>query len=112
MLSFLSSNQLEPVRSSFRISVSFYPIANYQSLINDAGNASPVDQVFWNFLTDTESPVSLSSTQLDAISQAMTSVDPTESTTGDAFCGQLNSLNQILRSGIITGQFNPSSAQF
>ena len=74
--------------------------SNYRSLVNDAGNASPVDQVFWNFLTDAESPVSLTSTQLDAISQAMTSIDPADSTLGDAFCGQLTSLNQVLRSTI------------
>ena len=74
--------------------------SNYRSLVNDAGNASPVDQVFWNFLTDPESTVSLTSTQLDAISQAMTSIDPADSTFGNAFCGQLTSLNQVLRSTI------------
>ena len=69
-------------------------------MVNDAGNASPVDQVFWNFLADDDTTVSLTSSQKDAIAQAMTSIDPTDSTTGDAFCGQLTSLNQVLRSSI------------
>ena len=67
-------------------------------MVNDAGNASPVDQVFWNFINDAESPVSLTSSQKDAIAQAMTSIDPADSAAGDAFCGQLTSLNQVLRS--------------
>ena len=67
-------------------------------MINDAGNASPVDQVFWNFINDAESPVSLTSSQKDAIAQAMTSIDPADSAAGDAFCGHLTSLNQVLRS--------------
>ena len=67
-------------------------------MVNDAGNASPVDQVFWNFINDAESPVSLTSSQKDAIAQAMTSIDPADSAAGDAFCGHLTSLNQVLRS--------------
>jgi len=69
-------------------------------LINDAGNASPTDQVFWNFIDDQESPVTLTSSQKDAIAQAMTSIDPIDSAPGNAFCGHLTSLNQVLRSSL------------
>ena len=67
-------------------------------MINDAGNESPTDQVFWNFIDDQESPVTLTSSQKDAIAQAMTSIDPIDSAPGNAFCGHLTSLNQVLRS--------------
>ena len=74
----------------------------YQALINMAGDASPVEQVFWNFLADTESPVELSDNQLDAIAQAMSQADLSHSDDGSIFCGALTSLNQILRSGILS----------
>ena len=67
-------------------------------MINEAGNASPTDQVFWNFINDGDSPVTLTSSQKDAIAQAMTSIDPIDSPPGNAFCGHLTSLNQVLRS--------------
>ena len=77
--------------------------SNYQKLINDAGNSAAPSQVFWNFLTDSNSPVNLSPDQLDAISLALTQANPNDDAQGH-FCGTLNSLNQILRNGILTDQ--------
>ena len=54
----------------------------YQALINMAGDASPVEQVFWNFLADDESPVELSDNQLNAIAQAMSQADLSDSDDG------------------------------
>ena len=55
--------------------------------------------MFWDFIDDPESPLSstLTTTQKDAIAQAMTFVPPSDRATGDAFCGQLNGINQALR---------------
>ena len=55
--------------------------------------------MFWNFLNDSESPLSstLTEAQKNAIAQAMTFVPPSDRVTGDAFCGQLNGVNQALR---------------
>ena len=77
--------------------------SNYQKLINDAGNSAAASQVFWNFLTDSNSPVNLSPDQLDAISLALTQANPNDDAQGH-FCGTLNSVNQILRNGILTDQ--------
>ena len=74
----------------------------YQSLINMAGGSSAVEQVFWNFLKDAESPVYLSDYQLNAIAQAMAQADFSHFENGRIFCGALTSLNQILRSGILS----------
>ena len=46
--------------------------------------------------------MTLNAAQLDAISQAMTQSDPTDTSAGDSFCGQLQDLNQILRAGILS----------
>ena len=77
--------------------------SNYQNLINDAGNSAAPSQVFWNFLTDSNSPVKLSPDQLDAISLALTQANPIDDAQGH-FCGILNSVNQILRNGILSDQ--------
>ena len=77
--------------------------SNYQKLINDAGNSAAASQVFWNFLTDSNSPVNLSPDQLDAISLALTQANPNDDPEGH-FCGTLNSVNQILRNGILSDQ--------
>ena len=61
----------------------------YQSLVNMAGDASPVEQVFWNFLSDEESPVELTTNQLNAIAQAMSQADLSSSDDGSIFCGAL-----------------------
>ena len=77
--------------------------SNYQKLINDAGNSAAPSQVFWNFLTDSNSPVNLSPDQLNAISLALTQANSNDDAQGN-FCGTLNSVNQILRNGILTDQ--------
>ena len=84
--------------------------SNYQKLMNDAGNLSGASLVFWNFLTDSnspvahwETPVNLSPDQLKAISLALTQANPNDDPEGH-FCGTLNSVNQILRNGILTDQ--------
>ena len=46
--------------------------------------------------------VTLTDAQLDAISQAMTLSETTDTDIGDSFCGQLQDLNQVLRAGILS----------
>ena len=85
--------------------------SNYQKLINDAGNSAASAQVFWNFLTDSNSPVNLSPDQLDAISLALTQANLNDDAQG-RFCGTLNSVNQILRNGIFTDQVWTRNSKF
>ena len=77
--------------------------SNYQKLINDAGHSAAPSHVFWNFLTDIDSQVNLSQNQLDAMSLALNQANPNDDAQGH-FCGTLNSVNQILRNGILTDQ--------
>ena len=46
--------------------------------------------------------MTLTDAQLDAISQAMTLSETTDTDIGDSFCGQLQDLNQVLRAGILS----------
>ena len=85
--------------------------SSYQMLINQAGNLSASSQVFWNFLRDSGSPVNLSPDQLDAISLALTQTNPNDDAQGH-FCSTLNSVNQILRNGILSDQVWIRNAKF
>ena len=77
--------------------------SSYQDLMNEAGNTAATSQVFWNLFSDNDAPINLSSDQLDAMSLALTQANANDDTQG-YFCGTLNSVNQILRNGMLTDQ--------